>query len=176
VVSSDSDVLQTVSRESVELLAAIHPVFFGEYAAFFDEIAQAFREIGYTLRSAGSTMADYMEARQKETADLIIGRWGADYPDADTFVHGILHSREGFLGRYWGDTGIDPLIERGRTETDPRVRHTIYREIEELIAREALLLPLFHDQVGCFARPEVEGLSMGLTTPIVAYEALSLRP
>ncbi len=174
-VSSHSDDMQTVSRESVELLAAIHPVFFGEYAAFLDEITRAFREIGYTLRSAGSTMADYMEARQSEKADLIIGRWGADYPDADTFVHGVLHSREGFLGRYWGDTGLDPLIERGRTETDPRVRHTIYREVEELIAREALLLPLFHDQVGCFARPEVEGLSMGLTNPTVAYESLALR-
>jgi ABC-type transport system substrate-binding protein len=174
-IFSDSDATQTVSRESVELLAAIHPVFFGEYAAFFDEITQALREIGYTLRSAGSTMAEYMEARQNETADLIIGRWGADYPDADTFVHGILHSREGFLGRYWGDTGIDPLIERGRSETDPRIRHAIYREVEELIAKEALLLPLFHDQVGCFARPEVEGLAMGLTNPIVAYEDLSLR-
>jgi len=174
-VSSDSDVMQTVSREPVELVAAIHPVFFGEYAAFLDETTQAFSEIGYILRSAGSTMAEYMEARQTEKADLIIGRWGADYPDADTFVHGVLHSQEGFLGRYWGDTGIDPLIERGRTETDPRVRHTIYREVEELIAREVLLLPLFHDQVGCFARSEVEGLSMGLTNPTVAYENLSLR-
>ncbi|MFN2385435.1 MAG: ABC transporter substrate-binding protein [Thermoanaerobaculia bacterium] len=173
--SSDAEVMQTVSREPVELLAAIHPLFFGEYAAFLEEIARAFREIGYTIRSAGSTMAEYMEARKKETADLIIGRWGADYPDADTFVHGILHSREGFLGRYWGDVGVDPLIERGRSETDPRVRHAIYREVEELVAREALLLPLFHDQVGCFARPEVEGLSMGLTNPIVAYENLSLR-
>ena len=36
-------------------------------------------------------------------------------------------------------------------------------------------MPLFHDQVGCFARPEVEGLSMGLTNPIVAYENLSVR-
>ncbi len=174
-LSSDSEVMQTVSRESVELLVAIHPIFFSEYATFLEEITQTLREIGYTIRSAGSTMAEYMEARQNETADLILGRWGGDYPDADTFVHGILHSREGFLGRYWGDAGIDPLIERGRSETDPRLRHTIYREIEELVAREALLLPLFHDQVGCFARPEVEGLSMGLTNPIVAYEELSVR-
>jgi len=173
--SLDSDVLQTVSRESVELLGAIHPIFFSEYAAFLEEITQAFREIGYTIRSAGSTMPEYMAARQTEKADIIIGRWGADYPDADTFVHGILHSQEGFLGRYWGDTGIDPLIERGRTETDPRIRHTIYREIEELVAREALLLPLFHDQVGCFARPEVEGLSLGLTNPLIAYDQLSVR-
>ena len=173
--SSDSEIMQTVSRESIELLAAIHPIFFGEYAAFFEEIVQAFREVGYTIRSAGSTMPDYMEARQKETADIIVGRWGADYPDADTFVHGILHSQEGFLGRYWGDTGADPLIERGRSETDPRIRHAVYREIEELIAKEMLLLPLFHDQIGCFARPEVQGLSLGLTNPLIAYDELSVR-
>src|SRR5262249_61826585 len=95
--SSDGDVMQTVSRESIELLAAIHPIFQGEYAALLAEIEQAYREIGYTIRSAGTTMPEYMAARQNVSADLIIGRWGADYPDADTFVHGILHSREGFL-------------------------------------------------------------------------------
>jgi ABC-type transport system substrate-binding protein len=67
------------------------------------------------------------------------------------------------------------LIDRGRSETDPRVRHAVYREVEELIAREALLLPLFHDQVGCFARPEVQGLVLGLTNPLIAYEDLSVR-
>jgi hypothetical protein len=45
-----------------------------------------------------------------------------------------------------------------------------------LIAREALLLPLFHDQVYCFARPEVEGLtSVGQSNPVVAYENLQIR-
>jgi len=171
----DGEGTETISRESIELLAAIHPLFFTEYAAFFEELSRAFQEMGYKLRSAGSTMPDYMQARLNETADIIIGRWGADYPDADTFVHGILHSREGFVGRFWGDIGADPMIERARSENDPRVRHAIYREVEELIAREAVLIPLFHDQVGVFVRPEVEGLTVGLTNPIVAYENLSLR-
>ena len=49
------------------------------------------------------------------------------------------------------------------------MRHSIYRQVEEIIAREALLLPLFHDQVYCFARPEVEGLgSVSQGNPIVA--------
>jgi ABC-type oligopeptide transport system substrate-binding subunit len=120
-------------------------------------------------------MAEYVEMRQKADTDLVVGRWGADYPDADTFVHGVLHSEEGFLGRYCGDRELDAVIERGRTETDPRVRHTIYRQVEERIAREAILLPLFYDQVYCFARPELEGLSLGLANPIVAYENLSVR-
>jgi peptide/nickel transport system substrate-binding protein/oligopeptide transport system substrate-binding protein len=173
--SSAAEVQQTVSRETVELTALIHPIFFGEYAAFAEELTDAFREVGYALRAVNQNMAEYIQMRQSAETDLVIGRWGADYPDADTFVYGVLHSEEGFLGRYCGDPAVDALIERGRTETDPRVRHTIYRQVEERVAREAILLPLFYDQVYCFARPELEGLSLGLANPIVAYENLSVR-
>jgi ABC-type transport system substrate-binding protein len=76
------------------------------------------------------------------------------------------NSREGFLGRLCGAPEIDRLIERGRTETDPRARHCVYRQAEELIARDAVLLPLFYDQVYCFARPEVEGLALGISNPL----------
>ncbi len=173
--TSEADVQETVSRESVELTAALHPVFFGEYAAFAQDLDQAFREIGYTIRPITRTIAEYIETRHKGDVNLVIGRWGADYPDADTFVNGVLHSRDGFLGNLCGAPEIDQLIERGRSETDPRVRHSVYRQVEELIARDAVLLPLFYDQVYCFARPEVEGLSLGICTPFVSYESLFLR-
>ena len=105
----------------------------------------------------------------------MIGRWVADYPDADTFTQGVLHSREGVYGRYCGMPEIDALAERGRGEIDPRTRESIYREVEEIVAREALLIPLFHEQVYRFARPEVEGLALGFGTPIVQYENLTIR-
>ena len=85
--SSQAEVQQTISRESVELTAAMHPVFFGEYAAFAEELDQAFRAIGYAIRPITRTIAEYIEARHKGDVNLVIGRWGADYPDADTFVY-----------------------------------------------------------------------------------------
>ena len=121
-------------------------------------------------------MAEYMELQARGEGDLNIGRWNADYPDADNFVHTLLHSDAGFLGKFAGRPELDALADQGRIETDPRVRHSIYRRVEELIAREALLLPLFHDQVYCFARPEVEGLvSVGQSNPVVTYENLWIR-
>ena len=48
----------------------------------------------------------------------MIGRWVADYPDADTFAQGVLHSREGVNGRYCGMPEIDVLAERARGEID----------------------------------------------------------
>jgi ABC-type transport system substrate-binding protein/serine/threonine protein kinase len=173
--TSDSSVEATVSRESIELTAAIHPVFFGEFSAFFRELTEAFREIGFRIRPLNRTMAEYLELQRPGEGDLNVGRWTADYADADNFVHTLFHSDEGFFGKYVGAPEINDLAERGRTETDPRVRHSIYRQVEELIAREALLLPLFYDQVYCFARPEVEGLDSLGSNPVISYEDLSIR-
>ncbi len=172
---SDSSVEATVSRETVELSAAVHPVFFGEFSAFAQELSDAFRAAGFRIRPINKTMADYLDLSSRGAADLDIGRWNADYPDADTFVHGVVHSQAGAFGRTIGFPEIDRLAEQGRAETDPRIRHSIYRKVEELIEREALLLPLFHDQVYCFARPEVEGLTALGQNPTVPYEDLWIR-
>ena len=40
---------------------------------------------------------------------------------------------------------------KGRAEADPSIRHALYRQAEEIIAREALLIPLFHEQIYRFA-------------------------
>jgi ABC-type transport system substrate-binding protein len=172
---SDSSVEQTVSRDRVELTAAVHPVFFGEFSAFTRQLTEAFKEIGIVIRPVTRTMAEYLEYEKKPDVDLFVGRWNADYPDADSFVHGVLHSESGFVGRYAGGPETDALAEQGRAETDPRVRHAIYRSVEEIVAREALLLPLFHEQVYCFARPDVEGLGSLGSAPVVPYESLRIR-
>jgi ABC-type oligopeptide transport system substrate-binding subunit len=137
-------------------------------------LAGSFREIGFQIRPINQTMAEYLEA-QDGRADLIIGRWNADYPDADTFTYGVLRTREGIIGRMCGMPEIDRLAQSGRTEIDARARHSIYRQIEEHVAREALLLPLFHEQVYRFVQPGVEGLQLGLSFPTVAYENMSVR-
>jgi len=55
------------------------------------------------------------------------------------------------------------------------VRHGIYRDIEEIVYENAMVLPLFHEQAYRFARPEVEGFEMGLSLPFVAYEKLWIK-
>jgi len=164
----------TVSRETVELSAAVHPVFFDEYSDYLAELTRAVREVGFAIRPTNTTMAEYLEA-QDGRSDIFIGRWIGDYPDPDTFIYGIVRSREGSMGRVCGDPEVDRLAERARAEIDPRTRHSLYRRIEEHVAREALLLPLFHEQVYRFAQPEIEGMQLGLALPSVAYENLSIR-
>ena len=173
--SSQASGAHTVSREMTEVTGVVNPIMFGEFAAFTKELMQAFREMGYAIKVVNKTMAEFVEAQTSAPTELSIGRWIADYPDADTFAQGVLHSREGVNGRYCGMPEIDALTERGRGEIDPRTRESIYREVEEIIAKEALMIPLFHEQVYRFARPEVEGLALGFGQPIVQYENLTIR-
>jgi ABC-type transport system substrate-binding protein len=159
---------------ALDLTAAVHPMFFGGYAALGRELSTAFAEKGVKVRPVTETMAELAKAVTQASVDLTVGRWAADYPDADTFIY-LLHSQEGFLGRFSGSAEIDRLAERGRAETSPAVRHSLYRQVEEILAREALLLPLFHEQAYRFARPELEGLTLSFGTPTVAYENLRIR-
>jgi ABC-type oligopeptide transport system substrate-binding subunit len=108
------------------------------------------------------------------SVDLVVGRWAADYPDADTFAN-ILESKTGMLGKLCGSPEVDRLIEWGRVETSPTARHSVYRQIEEIIARDALLLPLFHEQTYRFARPEVDGLALSYGVTTVDYASLRIQ-
>ena len=158
----------------VELKAAIHPVYLGGYAALSRELQNAVARLGITIRAVTRTMAEWMEATSHGAVDVVVGRWGTDYPDADSMVY-LLHSQGGYLGRLCGSAEVDRLVEKGRAETAPAQRHALYREVEQTIAREALLLPLFHEQAYRFVRPDLEGLSVSFGNSAVAYEDLRFR-
>jgi ABC-type transport system substrate-binding protein len=158
---------------NINLTCLLHPVYDGPYSSLLNRLLSAFDQNGFHVNVL-QNRADVESIRRGE-ADIAIIRWMGDYPDPDTFANGGIHTMEGVAGAFCGKPEIDRLIDQGRSETDPRVRHSIYREIEEIIKREALLVPLFHEQTYRFARPEVEGLELRFSIPYVAYENLSIR-
>jgi len=158
----------------VELSCLVNHVYEGHYLPVKQELFDSFQKKGFDIRTMEMKVEDFNKAMNVAPSDLVLERWIADYPDADNFV-GLLHSEKGFIGRYCGTPEVDSLIERGRMETRPEMRHDIYREIEQIIARRALLLPLFHEKTYRFARPEVEGFEIRLSYPAVPYEKLWIR-
>jgi ABC-type transport system substrate-binding protein len=163
------------ARRSVDLAGIFHSVFEGTYSSLAKELLAQLRERGFSVRLEKDTRSDYQRVIDSHEADFLAGRWVADYPDSDSFFDGLLHTEKGLFGRMAGTPALDRLIALGRTETNPEVRYEIYREAEHEIARRALLLPLFHEQAYRFARPEIEGFDVTFSSPIVAYEKLSVR-
>ncbi|HUF16759.1 MAG TPA: BREX system ATP-binding domain-containing protein, partial [Thermoanaerobaculia bacterium] len=161
--------------DEIELTAVVHPVFFEQYAGVGKELMEAFASKGVRIRVVSRTMSEYIEANAKGEADVMIGRWFADYPDSDTFAYGLVHRQAGTIGRFCGSAELDHLTERGREQSDPSTRHTIYQEIEQMVARDALLLPLFNEQIYRIARPEVDGLALNVSVPEVQYDELRVQ-
>ncbi len=152
-----------------------HSLYGGPYSGLVRDLFESIRNLGFEVEIVDSRSEYYDKSKALENIDLNVTRWVADYADADTFIHGLLHSEKGHEGRFCSTPEIDQLIEKGRTETDPSMRHSIYRKVEELIQEHALLLPLFYEQAYRFTRPEVDGLELSFASPTVAYEKLSLR-
>lgn len=163
-------------EDPVTLTAALSPAFNGRLATVRDALCETLDRAGIRLEIKGVWLQDLKDAHLTGEVDMILTTWAADYPDADNFAYGLMHTSNGQLGPFCGIPDIDLLAEEARAEGDPHARHLIYRKIEEVIERRALLLPLFHPQKYRFARPEVEGLTItSLSFPVVAYERLWAR-
>lgn len=162
--------------QSIPLMAMLNSVYEGRYAPLAQDFLRILSEKGFRVQVMDTKSEYYSNQPQAMSgADLLLTRWIADFPDTDTFMYSLLHSEKGVVGRLCGTPEIDRLIERGRLETDRDVRHDIYREIESIVVRDALLLPLFHEQSYCFIRPEVEGFEMNYFAPLISSEKLWVR-
>jgi ABC-type transport system substrate-binding protein len=155
----------------VATTAMVHSMFEGQYAGLKNELFKVLNDAGFKIKLL-ETKAEYYEPVGIPTSDLIFTRWLADYPDADTFLHSLLHSKIGWEGKFCGGPELDRLLEGARRETDTKTRHSMFRQIEELLQERALLLPLFHEQTYCFTRPEVEGLELSFFNPFIRWENL----
>lgn len=158
----------------VEVTAMVHSIYEGNFAFLKEELFTKLNEAGFKINVV-DTKAEYYEPVGIPPADLVLTRWVADYPDADTFIHSLLHTETGWEGKFCGDRDLDKIMENVRRETDFTTRHSIYRQIEETLRQRALILPLFHEQSYCFCRPEVEGVELSLFSPYVHWEKAWIR-
>ncbi len=158
----------------IELRAAVFPAYLQQFAPFWEALTQTLEKAGATLSVVAASPIETLWRITHQEIDLAGARWAASYPDPDALIH-FFHSR-GYLGDLVGSAELSELFARGRNETDPALRHTVYRQIDQILGRHTALVPLFHEQVYRVGHPEVEGLRLRFGWPEVAYEELSLKP
>jgi ABC-type transport system substrate-binding protein len=162
------------SRSGV-LRVALSPSRQGRFVSVWSTISDACRSLGYQVDQLSRSMHEWAAPLTSDAADLYLGGWSADYPDPDSFADGLLSRERGYLGQFLGSEEIDRLILKGRAETDSSLRRAIYLEIEDLLRRDQLVLPLFYQQSAWFVRPEVSGLRMTYSHPSVRYDELCVH-
>lgn len=171
---SSAQTLKKSDKKEIELKVVLHSVYERQYSSLTHELFKALSDAGFRLQVV-ETNGELHTVSEFPEAHVDLTRWYPDYPDVDSFMYALLQSERGLEGAYCGSPEMDRLMEKGRAETDPAVRHSTYREIEQILRKRALLLPLFHEKLYCFARPNIEGLELNYFSPFIPFEKISIR-
>lgn len=111
------------------------------------------------------------------TVDMHLQAWGvAPSGDPAYFPEAILKTGAGSNIGGYSNPALDALLVKGRETFDAEERKAIYNEIQEIIASEAPLIPIFHASQVSVARPELQGfaphpaITYWLDTPVLLSE------
>lgn len=101
---------------------------------------------------------------------LYAANWYADFPDPDNFFFIFFHTQATSIrGLFFSRPEIDAQIIEARRSSDAEHRSAIYRSLNEMVVREAPIVPLFHERLFVLHKPEIRGVRTSLVPPPVRY-------
>jgi ABC-type transport system substrate-binding protein len=107
---------------------------------------------------------------------IYCANWYGDFPDSDNFFYVFFHSESNALrGVYYRSAEVDAQIVEARRSNDVEHRAEIYRNLDQMVVREAPITPLFHERLFVLHTPEVRGLRTSLVPPPVRYNEVWLE-
>jgi oligopeptide transport system substrate-binding protein len=118
-------------------------------------------EIGINLKIDIIPPAALKEMKAQAKVNFFRASWIADYPDEESYLS-LFYSRnfcpKGPNYTHFFDQQFDILYEKSMNTTLDSVRHEYYRQMDQIIIREAPVVILYYDQVLRFVQKGVEGL------------------
>jgi ABC-type transport system substrate-binding protein len=87
--------------------------------------------------------------------------WVADLPDPDAFLYPLFdsHGETNLFG--YSSPEVDGLLAEGRVLPPGEKRSAIYAKLQDVIIRDAPLIPLYHSSIAYAWRPEVHDVEIG---------------
>lgn len=142
-----------------------------------DAVLEDLENVGIRVKVTLHPSQDVRRRMRDRSQGLIfMGNWFADFPDPDNFFFIFFHSTSAsILGLNYHSAELDERIEAARRNTDIEQRAEIYREFDRHILEQAPLIPMFHERLFVFHRPEVRGLRPFLVPPPVRYHEIWLE-
>lgn len=103
-------------------------------------ISQMWRPLGVTTVLNNFEWQSYLDIRGNQNFDIARSAWCGDYNEASTFLDLLTSNNDNNDGKY-NSQQVDLLMEKSLTEADPQ---PIYTEVEQILARDMAILPIYH--------------------------------
>ena len=86
--------------------------------------------------------------------------WIADIPDPDNFLNVLFRSSSNYNFMRYSNPEVDHILSRALAETDMLKRVKLYREAEQIILRDAPIIPWLYLTFESVFQPYVKGLAI----------------
>lgn len=86
--------------------------------------------------------------------------WSADYPHPNDFLGLLLETGSSSNDGQWSNADYDALIERAAATADPQEQQTLYSQAQDILAREAPVVPVAYSESWALARKGLLGATV----------------
>ncbi len=127
------------------------------YADLASYIANELQQIGITINVEVVQKSLLLEQTAKSEALFFRGSWIADYPDAENFLS-VFYGKNPAPPNYtrYQNPRFDKLYEEALSEKNDSVRYKIYQQADQLVIKDAPIVPLWYDMVIWLVHPYVK--------------------
>src|SRR5450631_2012404 len=128
------------------------------YADLAGFIARQLEEIGIQVQIDITQKSLLLEETAKSQALFFRASWIGDYPDAENYLS-VFYSENPAPPNYtrYKNPAYDQLYRNSLIENNDSIRFRLYREMDQLMIRDAPVVPLWYDQVIHLVSPAVSG-------------------
>lgn len=126
---------------------------YGDLASY---ISSELRQIGIRIDVEIIQKSLLLEQTSKSEALFFRGSWIADYPDAENFLS-VFYGKNPAPPNYtrYSNPKFDMLYEKALAEKNDSLRWIIYRQADQLMIKDAPVVPLWYDMVIRLVQPYV---------------------
>ena len=126
------------------------------YADLASYIANELQQIGIKVNVEVVQKSLLLEQTAKSEALFFRGSWIADYPDAENFLS-VFYGKNPAPPNYtrYNNPKFDKLYEEALSEKNDSLRYKIYQQADQLVMKDAPVVPLWYDMVIWMVQPYV---------------------
>lgn len=124
-------------------------------------IANDFEQIGVRVTLQAREWNSFLEAVEREPAQMFFLGWVADYPDPDNFLYVLFNSQQfGEKGNHtwYSNPKVDELTARARELTRMEDRLPIYQSVEDILLDDCAWIVAYHVRNVVLLRKTVKGI------------------
>lgn len=114
------------------------------------------RELGVTVNLVNMEQKTLFAARRALDYQILRSEWAGDYLDPATFLH-IFTADSGNNHTGWSNQAYDSILYQAARTADQPTRYALYQRAEEILLRDAPIIPIYYYTTVRLVHPAVRG-------------------